>query len=343
MCFFYLFIFFLFPDVRIPYNPISPSCPVLFGFLKQFFNFFSQVLTLQPTDDEDNSSDLSMDETIQHDETQSTNPVTLQVSASVIHQASRSSTTSLLLDNSSTALSTPTIQTSTSSWLAAVRLVSHVFGVVTSGFPFGAQKRISVETFENDTSLESEQGSVVVEFEDPVASTLEADDDVIQLYTDLSNAIFVACKTKVSEDCPSAEPSPKTEAVDDVHQLYVDLSNLIFDACTMNTVSPQLSSQESNDQVELHRLLTARQKQVSIGLRDERRHTQRHENVSSEPSDECSTETIQNDDTQSTIPVTLQVSTSAIYQTSTSSTTSLLLDNSSTACLLYTSPSPRDS
>ena len=159
-----------------------------------------------------------MDETIQHDETQSTNPVTLQVSASVIHQKSTSSTTSLLLDNSSTALSTPTIQTSTSSWLAAVRLVSHVFGVVTSGFLFGAQKRISVETFENNTSLESEQGSVVVEFEDPVASTLEADDDVIQLYTDLSNAIFVACKTKVSEDCPSAEPSPKTEAVDDVHQ-----------------------------------------------------------------------------------------------------------------------------
>ena len=136
MCFFFCF-FFSFPDVRIPCNPISPSCPVLFGFLKQFFNFFSQVLTLQPTDDEDNSSDLSMNETIQHDETQSTNPVTLQVSASVIHQASRSSTTSLLLDNSSTALSTPTIQTSTSLWLAAVRLVSHVFGVVKSGFLFG--------------------------------------------------------------------------------------------------------------------------------------------------------------------------------------------------------------
>ena len=82
-------------------------------------------------------SDECSTETIQNGDTQSTIPVTLQVSTSVIHQTSTPSTTSLLLDNSSTALSTPTIQTSTSSWLAAVRLVSHVFGVVTSGFLFG--------------------------------------------------------------------------------------------------------------------------------------------------------------------------------------------------------------
>ena len=80
----------------------------------------------------------------------------------------------------------------------------------------------------------------------------------------------------------------------------------------------------------IQRLLTARQKQMCIDLRDERRQAQRHEILSFEPSVECLTETIQNDDTQSKDPVTLRNSASDIHQTSTSATTSLLLNKSST-------------
>ena len=194
-----------------------------------------------PTDIEDSENSPSSD-LVNNDDHQSTNPVTLEVSASDVHQTSTSATTSLLLDKSSTAVSTPVMQTVTSSWFGA-RFSSRVLAVVRSvfSFPFSTQSQISTDQG-SAMLLENQDFPVGIEFEDPVVVKPETDGLVIQLYTDLSNAIFDACKKKVSEDCPSTEPSPETKAVDDVYQLYADLSNVIFEGCKMKTLSPQSTS-----------------------------------------------------------------------------------------------------